>query len=210
MKALWKQEINEQLSIIFKLCHLLTNDIRFSQQITRSAAEHASEALTGEMSASERKIALYKFIIPYLMPHNTGEKLEERIYQNQTDGTFFLYEKIKTFSDPHQCSPEKLLEILHRRYYIQAIQSIPFFHRLLLILKDIEDFSCEAIAAIVDKSNDEINRLINEARTAFKYELWLRCNNYFNRLKEKAGYANKKKRASNLQGHRYDKYTETV
>jgi RNA polymerase sigma-70 factor (ECF subfamily) len=85
---------------------------------------------------------------------------------------FYLYKKIKKYLSSKDTDPEDILDDIHENDINKALEYLPDQFRLPVILCDIEGFSYNDIANIIDAPLSDIKLQLYQGRKLLQRHLW--------------------------------------
>ena len=91
-----------------------------------------------------------------------GDKVEE----------FYYYEKIKKYLNSEKTDIDDVLDKIHENDIKKALENIPAQNRLLVVLCDIEGFSYNDIAIIINTPIRDITSQLYQGRKLLQRNLW--------------------------------------
>ena len=99
---------------------------------------------------------------------------------------FYLHKKINEYFNLERITEEDFLEKFHENDIENALENLPYQFRLLVLLCDVEGFSYNEIAAIIDSPLGDIISRLYAGRKLLQRYLWSYANknDYISNVKE--------------------------
>jgi RNA polymerase sigma-70 factor, ECF subfamily len=85
---------------------------------------------------------------------------------------FYYYEKIKKYLNSEKTDIDDILDKIHENDIKKALENLPAQNRLLVILCDIEGFSYNDIAIIINAPMRDITSQLYQGRKLLQKNLW--------------------------------------
>lgn len=151
----------------------ITGNINDANNVVRNTYQAASEFSDNFQKVGNFRVWIFKILITTFISNNRDKNLNIiKPEANDELGEFYLFKKLDESIRIQERTKEDILETLYEKDVKAALEKLPFQFRLMVLLCDVEGFSYNETAVILDTSLATVISRLYHGRKLFQQNLW--------------------------------------
>lgn len=165
--------VTPHLNSLYNTAYRLTHNQNDAEDLIRDTLYKAFREFNHSRKNADFKLRIFRILINEY--NTTCQKIAYELQNDCYDDVeeFYLHKKVDEYLSLDETAKKDFLEKLHEDDVKNALENLPDQLRLLVLLCDVEGFSYNEIAKIIDKPLKDIMSRLYTGRKLLQRYLWI-------------------------------------
>ena len=168
----FSQLIDPHLSSLYSTALRMTHNQNDAEDLVQDTLFKAFRALDQFQKNTNFRAWVFRILVnTFITAYRKAIKQPQKVSYDDLE-EFFLYKRLDETVSLQETSKEEFLENLFDDDVKDALESLPYQFRLVVLLCDVEGFSYNEIANIIDAPLGTVMSSLYRGRKLFQRQLW--------------------------------------
>jgi RNA polymerase sigma-70 factor (ECF subfamily) len=165
--------VEPHISSLYNTALRMSGNIDDASILVQNTFRKAIESSDNFKQIGDFKVWIFKGLIKTFISNNRNKNLDIiKPEVNDELDEFYLFRKLDETMSIQERTKEDILENFYEKDVKAAIEKLPYQFRLMVLLCDIEGFSYNETATIIDASLSTVISRLYHGRKLFQRNLW--------------------------------------
>ena len=151
----------------------MTGDVNDANVLVQKTFRKAIESSDNFKQIGNFKVWIFKILMTAIFTTNQHIDFEINKHENNDElEEFYIYSKLEQKNSLQQIAKKDILENFFEKDVKAALKKLPYQFRLMVLLCDVEGFSYNETATIIDASLTTVISRLYHGRKLFQRNLW--------------------------------------
>jgi RNA polymerase sigma-70 factor (ECF subfamily) len=164
--------IEPHLSSLYSTALRMTHNSQDSEDLVQESLFKAYRALDQFKEGTNFRAWIFRILVnTFITAYRKAIKLPQKVSYDDME-EFYLYKRLDTTATLQEMSKEDFLDNFFEDDIKNALESLPYHFRLVVLLSDVEGFSYNEIAKIIDAPLGTVMSRLHRGRKLLQRQLW--------------------------------------